>query len=88
MPVRPCIVFIPSERSDGNHCYDVAAASSMEAAWNAMQRHGRPVADDVIITVVLDGRNSMLARYDEHNDLQPKYRHTARAVRAWKARRG
>ena len=83
MPVRPCIVFIPSERSDGNHCYDVAAASSMEAAWNAMQRHGRPVADHVP-----DGRNSMLASYDKYNALRPTYRHTARAVRAWKARLG
>ena len=87
MPLRPCTVFIPSKLS-GNHCYDVGAASSMEAAWNAMQRHGRPVADDGIITVILDGRNSMLASYDTYNALRPTYRHTARAVRAWKARRG
>jgi hypothetical protein len=58
VPIRPCIAFIPSEISDGNHCYDVAAASSMEAAWNAMQRHGRPVADHAIITVILGRWNS------------------------------
>jgi hypothetical protein len=69
-----------------NHFYDVYAESSFRAAWDALQRHEahQPrVGDDTVVRVVVDGNNSMLYDYLEHDEGQPNYRHRVGRLREW-----
>ena len=81
MPKHRCLVLIP-DTLGGRYDYDVEAASSIEAAWIALQRHHEPVADAAIITVILDGHELRTFEYVEHNAKQITYRHRAGVVRA------
>ena len=72
VPKRQCLVLIASPRG-GQWDYDVLAASSMEAARMGLERHGQPVADDAVITVIIDGHGLMTYDWPEHNAKQPPY---------------
>jgi hypothetical protein len=53
----------------------------MEAARIALERHRKPVPDDAVLTVIIDGLGLMLSGCIEQNRLQPTFRHRAGAVR-------
>jgi hypothetical protein len=40
----------------------------------SLERHGQPVADDAVITVIIDGRWLKTFDHVEHNARQPSYR--------------
>lgn len=70
------IVFVPAEFS-GNYDYQVDAASAFDAARKAIAEHESrrgPLDDDVIVRVVVGGKNPLLFDYDVHNAAQPNYR--------------
>ena len=75
---KRCLVLI-------RHCeYELFAASSMEAAAEALRRHesGEKVADETIITVIVEGKSLLIRDAAEHNAKQPTYRHQAGVVRS------
>jgi hypothetical protein len=53
----------------------------MEAARIALERHCKPVPDNAVLTVIIDGLGLMLSGCTEHNRMQPTYWHRAGAVR-------
>ena len=59
----------------------------MEAAAHALEYNPRPVPDDAVITVIVNGKNPKTWDGPDHNAKQPTYRHTAGAVRLWVKRR-
>ncbi|MBL8236468.1 MAG: hypothetical protein JNM66_03560 [Bryobacterales bacterium] len=79
MPNRQCLVLIPV---NGGHVdYTVDSASSMDAARQAIALHRTALADDCVLTVVLNGRSPLLHGWREHNDMQPTFRHRVGAIR-------
>ena len=70
-----CIVNIPAEI--GSYQYEVGASSVHDAARKAIavyeQRFPR-LSDDLILTVILDGKPYMVHDATEHNTKQPQYR--------------
>lgn len=81
MSVKSCLVFLPKVRQ-----IQVSASSSMEAAAKALAIHGQPIADDVVVRVVLEGKSFVCWDAHEHNAQQPNFRHTVASVRAWEKR--
>ncbi len=69
----------------GTHFYQPFASSSFDAAWQAIQDHERilkmTLADDVIVHVVVDGKNSLLFGFEERNAQQPNFPHRVGQVR-------
>ena len=84
---RHCVVFVPAKIGTGTHFYQPLASSSFDAAWKAIEDHERShrvtLADDVIVHVVVDGKNSMLYGYEEHNAKQPNHRIRVGRVKEW-----
>ncbi len=79
MPRRQCLVLIPS--GGGNVDYTVDAASSMDAARQAVALHRYALEDSCVITVIVNGRSPLLHGWREHNAIQPTFRHLAGTVR-------
>jgi hypothetical protein len=67
---QSCVVFVP-HKFGGHHSYDVSASSSFDAAWQAIRDHERThkivLPDDLVLQVVVDGKNGNLYGCDEHN---------------------
>ena len=80
MPNRQCLVLIPV--GGGHIDYTVDAAKSMDAARKAIAIHRTALADDCVLTVVVNGRSPLLHGWQEHNALQPTFRHRVGVVRA------
>jgi hypothetical protein len=78
------LVLIPSAHGRGQYEYELFAASSMEAAAEALRRHEsyEKVADETIITVIVEGKSLRIWDTAEHNAKQPRYRHWAKVVRS------
>jgi hypothetical protein len=87
VPTRSCIVFVPAENGNGNFTHYANVESSFAAAWQALQEHEaihkRKVPDDAILHVVIDGKDSHLHDFKEHNAKQPNFRHRVGRVREW-----
>jgi hypothetical protein len=79
VPNRQCLVLIPV--GAGHIDFTVDAASSMDAARQAIALHPSSLPDDCVVTVVVNGRSPLLHGWREHNALQPTFRHRVGAVR-------
>jgi hypothetical protein len=67
----------------GFHSYDLEADSSLKAAAIALRLHTKPVAHDVVITVIPEGVSALLWNVPQINAQAPSYRHRPARVSQW-----
>ena len=80
--LKAVLVLVPDRRNQ--YSYEIGAASSFDAARQAIELHEQhhpKLTDDTVLTIILDGKSPLLWDAETHNAKQPTFRHRVGQVR-------